>query len=240
MLCLNDIMRHDDPSMQQLLRTIEDGPHAHAADPGRVAVSACPEQHSHHNLRSDVALVSRAMRDTAQRNSFTRKLWRRGPAPSVTSLRQMLESCEKRAEGRRGSVSRATISVPPTYGEPRDRDKPSRCRAAPLRQFWGCLLPADGSRRNSSQGRTDGGIEYGESTAQTRVKADVHTVSASSHFIALCRAPLATAVSPSQSLGFTGLSGRHTSMGKFWLIAMSAAMEMARPAGEIRVYQQEC
>ena len=53
---------------------------------------------------------------------------------------------------------------------------------------------------------------------------------AASHFIALCRAPLATAVSPSQWLASPGYRG-DTHHGKFWLIAMSAAMEMARPAG---------
>jgi hypothetical protein len=46
-----------------------------------------------------------------------------------------------------------------------------------------------------------------ESTAQVRVKADVPTDAPSSHFIALCRAPLATAVSPSQSLASPGYPG---------------------------------
>ena len=105
------------------------------------------------------------------------------------------------------SVPRSAVSVPPTYGEFGDGDKPSRCGAEPLRRFWTCLLPADGSRRNSSQGGTDGGVEYGESTAQSRVNADVHTDSASSHFIALCGAPLATAVAPSQWLASPGYRG---------------------------------
>ena len=51
------------------------------------------------------------------------------------------------------------------------------------------------------------GVEYGESTAQIRVDADVHTDSPASHFIALCRAPLATAVSPSQSRASPGYPG---------------------------------
>ncbi len=68
----------------------------------------------------------------------------------ATNVGILRKAC--RGEDRRTvSVSRATISVPPTYGEPRDRDKPSRCRAEPLRRFWVCLLTADGSRRNSSR-----------------------------------------------------------------------------------------
>src|ERR1043165_7288075 len=59
----------------------------------------------------------------------------------------MLESCEKRA----GGEGRRTVSVLPTYGESRDRDKPSRCGAEMLRPLGGCLLTADGSRSNSSR-----------------------------------------------------------------------------------------
>jgi hypothetical protein len=51
------------------------------------------------------------------------------------------------------------------------------------------------------------GVEYGESTAQSRVNADVHTDAPASYFIALCRAPLATAVSPSQWLASPGYRG---------------------------------
>jgi hypothetical protein len=51
------------------------------------------------------------------------------------------------------------------------------------------------------------GVEYGESTAQIRVDADVQTDAPSSHVIALCRAPLATAASPSQSLASPGYPG---------------------------------
>jgi hypothetical protein len=57
-----------------------------------------------------------------------------GPAPSVTFLLQMLGLCEKRAggEGRRtANVPRSAGSMQPTYGEPRNRDKPSCCGAAP-------------------------------------------------------------------------------------------------------------